>query len=66
MLIGIMGSYKNDIGNVKFPWAQVASHMNNRSGKQCRERWHNYLKSDLKKGEWTGKFVMVILESQHL
>ena len=51
MLISVMGSYKNDRGNVKFPWTQVASHMNNRSGKQCRERWQNSLKSDLKKGE---------------
>ena len=50
MLISVMGSYNNDVGNNKFPWAQVASQMNDRSGKQCRERWHNYLKSDLKKG----------------
>ena len=24
-----------------------------RMGKQCRERWHNHLKPDINKDEWT-------------
>jgi len=24
-----------------------------RSGKQCRERWHNHVNDHIKKGEWT-------------
>jgi myb proto-oncogene protein len=27
--------------------------MNGRSGKQCRERWHNHLSPDVNKAEWT-------------
>ena len=28
-------------------WALIASEMNNRNGKQCRERWHNQLDTAL-------------------
>ena len=24
-----------------------------RAGKQCRERWHNHLQPDIKRGPWT-------------
>ncbi|KAI3806321.1 hypothetical protein L1987_22220 [Smallanthus sonchifolius] len=29
-------------------WAQIAEHMIARAGKQCRERWHNHLRPDIK------------------
>lgn len=29
--------------------------MNGRSGKQCRERWHNHLSPDVNKAEWTAE-----------
>ena len=34
-------------------WAVVSSHFPNRSGKQCRERYKNHLRTDIKKGGWT-------------
>ncbi len=37
----------------KISWAEIASHMPNRSAKQCRERYINSLKPDSKKGLWT-------------
>lgn len=33
-------------------WTKISQKMGNRSGKQCRERYFNHLKSDIKKGEW--------------
>lgn len=29
-------------------WAQIAEKMVGRAGKQCRERWHNHLRPDIK------------------
>jgi len=34
-------------------WSTVADALGGRSGKQCRERWHNHLNPDVKKGDWT-------------
>ncbi|KAK4701204.1 hypothetical protein P7C70_g5028, partial [Phenoliferia sp. Uapishka_3] len=34
-------------------WVIIASEMSSRSGKQCRERWHNNLDPNINKGEWT-------------
>ena len=31
-------------------WAVIAANMNCRTGKQCRERYHNHLQPDIKKG----------------
>jgi len=36
----------------------------NRTGKQCRERYHNHLHPDVKKGEWTEEEDL-ILEEMH-
>jgi hypothetical protein len=33
-------------------WTSIANSLPGRSGKQCRERWHNHLSPDVKKGEW--------------
>lgn len=33
-------------------WAEIASFLKNRSGKQCRERWHNHLRSGVTKEAW--------------
>ncbi|CAL5334029.1 unnamed protein product [Camellia sinensis] len=32
-------------------WAQMAENMVGRAGKQCRERWHNHLRPDIKEME---------------
>ncbi|KAL7584125.1 transcription factor MYB119 [Lactuca sativa] len=34
-------------------WAHIAEQMTGRAGKQCRERWHNHLRPDIKKDTWS-------------
>ncbi|XP_055997635.1 myb-related protein B-like isoform X3 [Ostrea edulis] len=34
-------------------WTQISKHLHGRTGKQCRERWHNHLNPDIKKSAWT-------------
>lgn len=34
-------------------WAVISSKLVNRTGKQCRERFHNQLHPSIKKGEWS-------------
>eukprot|EP01029_Cantina_marsupialis_P013165 TRINITY_DN2915_c0_g2_i1.p1 TRINITY_DN2915_c0_g2~~TRINITY_DN2915_c0_g2_i1.p1 ORF type:complete len:761 (-),score=196.38 TRINITY_DN2915_c0_g2_i1:578-2860(-) len=34
-------------------WCEVANEMPGRTGKQCRERWSNYLDPTINTGEWT-------------
>jgi hypothetical protein len=42
-------------------WTHIAKELNGalyegtlvKTPKQCRERWHNHLNPDLKKGNWT-------------
>lgn len=34
-------------------WSIIASFMQNRQGKQCRERWHNHLNPSIIKDPWT-------------
>jgi hypothetical protein len=45
-------------------WGLISEHMKCRSGKQCRERYHNHLLSHIKKGEWTPDEDRIILEMQ--
>ncbi len=37
----------------KINWPELSRQMENRTGKQCRERYINSLKPDGKKGQWT-------------
>jgi hypothetical protein len=34
-------------------WSRIATAMNGRNGKQCRERWINHLKPDISKEPWS-------------
>ncbi|XP_057982338.1 transcription factor MYB118-like [Malania oleifera] len=34
-------------------WSIIAKMLNGRVGKQCRERWHNHLRPDIRKDIWT-------------
>ncbi|KAK4779213.1 hypothetical protein SAY86_006741 [Trapa natans] len=34
-------------------WSQIAQALPGRIGKQCRERWHNHLRPDIKKDIWS-------------
>ena len=36
-------------------WAQIATKLHNRNGKQCRERWRNHLRPELNKGDWSAQ-----------
>ncbi|GLJ45383.1 hypothetical protein SUGI_0955340 [Cryptomeria japonica] len=34
-------------------WARIATNLPGRRGKQCRERWQNHLRPDIKREEWS-------------
>ena len=34
-------------------WTEIAKSVHGRTGKQCRERWHNHLAPQIKKSKWT-------------
>jgi len=36
-------------------WVKISTEMKSRSGKQCRERYHNHLAPDIRKGFWTNE-----------
>ena len=37
----------------KVRWSTIGARMDGRSGKQCRERWHNHLSPHISKNDWT-------------
>jgi len=45
-------------------WSKISSFMKTRTGKQIRERWHNQLDPEIKKGPWTAKEDAMIMEYQ--
>ena len=38
-------------------WSLIASNLPGRTGKQCRERWHNQLDPNIKKEGWSEEEV---------
>ncbi|KAB2023009.1 hypothetical protein ES319_D07G252500v1 [Gossypium barbadense] len=42
-------------------WSQIAKMLNGRVGKQCRERWHNHLRPDIKKDSWSEEEDMILI-----
>jgi len=48
----------------RMAWNALAQQMENRSGKQCRERYVNHLNPDRKKGKWTGPEDALIAQLQ--
>ncbi|KAI8533668.1 hypothetical protein RHMOL_Rhmol10G0027200 [Rhododendron molle] len=44
-------------------WSHIAEMLNGRVGKQCRERWHNHLRPDIKKDIWTEEEEMMLIEA---
>lgn len=44
-------------------WAQVAEKLAGRAGKQCRERWHNHLRPDIKVSSFFRVFVLLLIIS---
>jgi len=46
-------------------WALIASKLNqNRTGKQCRERWHNQLDPSINKDAWSEEEEKLLMEAQ--
>ncbi|CAM9169183.1 unnamed protein product, partial [Sphacelaria rigidula] len=45
-------------------WNLLAKSFPGRSGKQCRERWHNHVDARVKKGEWTPEEDQILCEAQ--
>ncbi|XVF05362.1 hypothetical protein REPUB_Repub05bG0165500 [Reevesia pubescens] len=44
-------------------WAQIAESLVGRAGKQCRERWHNHLRPDIKKDSWSEEEDRILVEA---
>jgi len=44
-------------------WAGIGDLMEGRSGKQCRERWHNHLSPDVCKNKWSEEEDRSIIEA---
>lgn len=52
---------KSDLADLQANWGDIAAKINtDRTAKQCRDRWHNYLRPGIKKGDWTK------LEEKHI
>ena len=45
-------------------WSTVAEQLKGRTGKQCRERWHNHLDDSVKKEPWSLAEERMLLELQ--
>ncbi|CAN1247725.1 Transcription factor MYB118 [Linum perenne] len=44
-------------------WTVIANLLGGRSGKQCRERWHNHLKPHIKKEAWTKEEDEILIQA---
>ncbi|KAK9119739.1 hypothetical protein Scep_017832 [Stephania cephalantha] len=44
-------------------WSQIAQLLKGRVGKQCRERWHNHLRPNIKKDVWTEEEDKALIEA---
>lgn len=45
-------------------WCLIASYLPGRKSKQCRERWNNHLRHDIKKDAWTPEEEKMLIEAQ--
>lgn len=44
-------------------WSAIAAHFPGRIGKQCRERWHNQLRPDIKREAWTDEEEAILIDA---
>ncbi|XP_058227370.1 transcription factor MYB98-like [Rhododendron vialii] len=44
-------------------WSQIAQMLKGRIGKQCRERWHNHLRPDIKKDIWSEEEDRILIHA---
>ena len=47
-------------------WSKIARLLHTRAGKQCRERWHNHLRPDIKRGPWTETEERLLIAAHEL
>ncbi|CAA7410572.1 unnamed protein product [Spirodela intermedia] len=47
-------------------WSIIAREMRGRIGKQCRERWHNHLNPEIKKGPWTAEEEIMLIRAHQI
>lgn len=47
-------------------WTLIAQLMKTKTGKQCRERWHNHLDPHINKAEWSTSEDRLIIDLQNL
>eukprot|EP00743_Colponemidia_sp_Colp-15_P000952 GILK01001051.1.p1 GENE.GILK01001051.1~~GILK01001051.1.p1 ORF type:complete len:600 (+),score=68.88 GILK01001051.1:103-1902(+) len=47
-------------------WSLIGAHLNGRSGKQCRERWHNQLDPKIKKEPWSPEEEEILLRAHEM
>ncbi|RZC26259.1 Transcription factor MYB64 [Glycine soja] len=44
-------------------WAEIAEKLEGRVGKQCRERWNNHLRPDIKKDSWSEEEERILVDT---
>ncbi|GLJ50618.1 hypothetical protein SUGI_1078370 [Cryptomeria japonica] len=44
-------------------WSVIASHLGNKTGRQCRRRWNTYLSTPYKKGGWSPEEDNILFEA---
>ncbi|KAK7300964.1 hypothetical protein RJT34_11818 [Clitoria ternatea] len=44
-------------------WAEIAEKLEGRVGKQCRERWNNHLRPDIKKDSWSAEEERILVDT---
>ncbi|TKY73508.1 Transcription factor MYB98 [Spatholobus suberectus] len=44
-------------------WSHISKVLPGRIGKQCRERWHNHLRPDIKKDRWTEEEDKILIHA---
>jgi hypothetical protein len=59
----IMVNLVNEYGTRR--WGLIGSKLNGRTGKQCRERWHNQLDPRINKEEWTEEEEQLLLSAHN-
>ncbi|XP_022680418.1 transcription factor MYB88 isoform X2 [Setaria italica] len=47
-------------------WTIIAAQFKDKTARQCRRRWYNYLNSECKKGGWSREEDMLLCEAQKL
>lgn len=47
-------------------WALIGQEFKDRTGKQCRERWHNHLNPEIHKGSWTSEEDVKLVEAHKM